>query len=44
MRPGEYEVLLNLHDSRPSLAAQPDYSIRLANETVWEAESGYNRL
>jgi len=44
MLPGEYEVLLNLHDPQPSLAARPDYSIRLANDDVWEAESGYNRL
>jgi len=42
--PGEYEVLLNLHDPHPSLAWRPDYSIRLANDKVWEAESGFNRL
>ena len=42
--PGEYEVLLNLHDPHPSLAGRPEYSIRLANDKVWEAESGFNRL
>jgi len=44
MLPGDYEVLLNLPDPQPSLARRPDYSIRLANEKVWEAESGFNRL
>jgi pectate lyase len=44
MLPGEYEVLLNLPDPQPSLADRPDYCIRLANESVWEAETGLNRL
>ena len=42
--PGDYEMLLNLSDPQPSLANRPDYSIRLANDKVWEARSGFNRL
>jgi hypothetical protein len=44
MPPGDYEVLLNLPDPQPSLANRADYSIRLANDKIWEAESGFNRL
>ena len=42
--PGEYEVLLNLPDPEPALNADPRYSIRLANQNVWEANTGYNSL
>lgn len=42
---GERCVLwLWLPDAEESLAADPAFSIRMANETVWEADSGYNRL
>jgi hypothetical protein len=41
---GEYEVLLNLPDPHPSLNDRPEYSIRLANQGVWEEETGYNDL
>ncbi|MCX7860193.1 MAG: DUF4832 domain-containing protein [Chloroflexus sp.] len=41
---GSYEVLLNLPDPAPTLNTRPEYSIRLANEGVWEAHTGYNRL
>lgn len=41
---GTYDMLLNLPDPEPTLYANPDYSIRLANEGVWEAETGYNKL
>jgi hypothetical protein len=44
MPPGDYEILLNLPDPQPSLASRPDYSIRLANDKVWDAETGFNRL
>lgn len=44
MRPGRYEALLNLPDAYPSLSQRPAYSIRLANENVWEAATGYNNL
>lgn len=41
---GEYQVLLNLPDPTPSLHDRPEYSIRLANQDVWEASTGYNSL
>lgn len=42
--PGEYQVLLNLPDPTSSLYGRPEYSIRMANQNVWEAWSGYNSL
>ncbi len=42
--PGLYEVLLNLPDPAPGLYGRAEYAIQLANESVWEAETGYNRL
>ncbi len=42
--PGSYELLLNLPDGYTSLAKRAVYSIRFANENLWEAESGYNKL
>jgi hypothetical protein len=42
--PGQYDVLVNFPDAYATLANRPEYSIRLANETVWEAATGYNRL
>ncbi len=41
---GEYEILVALPDPMPSLYGNPDYSIRFANERVWEAETGFNSL
>ncbi|MBC3541993.1 DUF4832 domain-containing protein [Rufibacter sediminis] len=41
---GEYDLLLNLPDSYESLAKRPEYSIRLANNDVWEGSTGFNRL
>lgn len=41
---GAYEVFLNLPDPYPSLHDRPEYSIRLANEGIWEMSSGFNRL
>ncbi|RYE20371.1 MAG: DUF4832 domain-containing protein, partial [Sphingobacteriales bacterium] len=41
---GDYELLLNLPDESESIATRPEYSIRIANEGVWEAETGYNKL
>lgn len=41
---GDYQVLLNLPDGYPSLAGRPEYSIRLANNNVWEEKTGFNRL
>jgi hypothetical protein len=41
---GDYEMLLNLPDAYASIAARPEYSIRLANNDTWEASTGYNKL
>ena len=45
---GDYDLLLDLPDAAPSLADNPAYSIRLANQlnsqSVWEADTGYNTL
>ncbi|RUT03093.1 hypothetical protein DSM106972_054010 [Dulcicalothrix desertica PCC 7102] len=42
MPKGTYEVLLNLPDPTPQLYERPEYSIRLANQDVWEPSTGYN--
>jgi len=44
MPEGEYELYLNLPDPEETLYNNPAYSIRLANENVWEETTGYNRL
>ncbi len=41
---GDYDVLLHLPDPAPNLYGNPDYSIRFANEDVWESETGFNYL
>lgn len=41
---GEYQVLLNLPDPYATLHDNPLFSIRLANEDVWNEETGYNLL
>ncbi len=42
--PGEYKLYLNLPDPYESLHNDPRYSIRLANEDVWEEKTGYNYI
>jgi hypothetical protein len=44
MPEGDYELYLNLPDAEETLYNNPAYSIRLANEVVWEEATGYNRL
>jgi hypothetical protein len=39
---GQYDVLLNLPD--PLLSSRAEYSIRLANQSTWESDTGYNSL
>ncbi|MGL4609411.1 MAG: DUF4832 domain-containing protein, partial [Trueperaceae bacterium] len=41
---GTYDVLLSLHDPAGNLASRPEYSIRFANENVWEDATGLNLL
>lgn len=44
MPTGNYSVFLNLPNSETSLNRRPGYSIRFANDNVWETSTGYNRL
>ncbi len=44
MESGEYELLLEIPDAYNSLAGRPQYSIRLANENLWEEKTGLNKL
>jgi len=44
MPAGTYDAFLNLPDPAPKLYGRPAYSVRLANDGVWEAYSGYNAL
>lgn len=41
---GDYSSYLFIPDDEPSLHTIPKYSIRLANDVVWEASSGMNNL
>lgn len=42
--PGEYDAFINLPDPAFRLYNRPEYSIRLANENVWNESTGYNSL
>ena len=44
VREGTYSVYLNLPDTSDRLHDRKEYSIRLANENVWENATGYNSL
>ncbi|MEZ5293755.1 MAG: DUF4832 domain-containing protein [Vicinamibacterales bacterium] len=41
---GDYDVLLDLPDPERGLYGVPAYSIRLANDGVWEPDTGFNDL
>ena len=41
---GEYKLYLNLPDPYPSIHDNPRFSIRLANENMWDDATGYNYL
>lgn len=41
---GNYELLLNLPDPTTTLYSRPEYAIQFANNTVWDAATGYNKL
>ena len=41
---GTYHLYLNLPDAYESLAHEPLYSVRFANEDVWDASNGLNDL
>jgi hypothetical protein len=41
---GEYKLFLNLPDSYESIRNKREYSIRLANNGLWEGTTGFNNL
>ena len=41
---GEYKLYLNLPDPYASLHDDPRYSIRFANEEIWDETTGYNYI
>lgn len=41
---GNYDLLLNLPDKYDAIKAKSAFSIRLANDNVWEETTGYNKL
>ena len=41
---GTCSLYLNLPDPKPTLHDHPAFSIRLANDNVWDEETGYNKL
>ena len=41
---GECRLYLNLPDPEPTLHDNPLFSIRLANDGIWNEDKGYNRL
>ena len=41
---GDYDICLYLPDPMPTLANDPRYAIRLANENCWDETTGYNYL
>lgn len=41
---GDYELLLKLEDFNETIKHRSEYSIRFANQNVWEATTGYNNL
>ena len=41
---GEYTIFLNLPDGRASLRNDARFSIRLANDDIWDEQTGYNKI
>lgn len=41
---GEYTLYLNLPDPASTLRENPMFSIQLANENIWDEDTGYNKL
>ena len=44
MKSGEYDVYFNLPDPESTLRNRPEYSIRFANEGLWDEETGFNKI
>ena len=41
---GEYELLVCIEDLHESIKGRPEYNIQLANDGIWEANTGFNKL
>ncbi|MDR3226803.1 MAG: DUF4832 domain-containing protein [Prevotellaceae bacterium] len=41
---GDYKLYLNMPDIAETIQDNPYFSVRFANENVWESETGYNDL
>lgn len=41
---GNYKMYLHLPDLSTTIAARPEYAIRMANNNTWESTTGYNDL
>ena len=41
---GNYNLFLHLSDPAPELRYRPEFAIHMANEGIWEDETGYNDL
>ncbi|GLR17591.1 DUF4832 domain-containing protein [Portibacter lacus] len=41
---GAYDCYLHFPDSSEKIADNPDFAIQLANNNIWEKETGYNNL
>ncbi|MDB5136362.1 MAG: hypothetical protein JWP37_2965 [Mucilaginibacter sp.] len=44
MDAGTYDVMLSMPDAAASITNRPEYSIRLANNDLWDSTTGYNKL
>ena len=44
VKAGSYQLFLFFPDNHSSISNRPEFAIRLANENVWEALTGYNNL
>ena len=44
MEEGAYTLYLSLPDKSETLSGRPEYSVRFANENVWEPQEGHNKL
>jgi hypothetical protein len=42
--PGEYDLLMHVADPDPRVRNRPEYSVRFANDGLWEAATGFNDL
>jgi hypothetical protein len=41
---GNYKMYFSLPDASQSIANNPNYAIRLANDSIWESSTGFNSL